>query len=118
MASFGSKSFFFKLLSVVLGVACGIFAANTKAAPVLFAEPTGSVRFEQYTNGGGLALWRLPTPGASVFPGGSCVALVLPGTTEQNRFFAIYMQSQTLGTNFFVRYETTNCGVLSFGMEN
>jgi hypothetical protein len=107
----GKSGFIAALLGTTLTL------GTAMAAPYLYAEPTGNVRFEQYTNGGPLVLWRLPYPGASTFPGGSCTAIAIPGTTEQNRFFAIYMQTQTLDQDYIIQYETSNCQVISFGME-
>lgn len=87
------------------------------AAPVLFSEKAQFVRFEQYT-GGSLTLWRMPTPGVSTFPGGSCLSLTIPGTTAMaNRFMALYLYAKTENINYFVQYETTNCMVISFGLD-
>jgi len=103
--------------SLWLGV---VASSGVMAAPAGYSEPSGSVRFEQYTASGGpgLVLWRLPTPGTSTFPGGSCKYLSVPGgTTMENRMVAIYMQSQSVGINYMLTYETTTCQVTSFGLE-
>ena len=87
------------------------------SAPFLYTETADKVRFEQYTSGT-LALFRLPTPGASIFPGGSCTVLTTPGGIEiANRFIAFYLFVKSNNRTYFVYYETTNCQIISFGID-
>ena len=106
--------------SVVLGLA--LIAANSAAhaAPYLVTEAPTSIRFEQYTGAGAvMAFWRLPTPGASNFPGGTCKNLTIPPAVEvqASRFMALYLFAKSNNKNIFFQYETTNCSILSFGID-
>lgn len=98
----------FTLLALPLGA---------KAATQYFSEAAGSIRFEQYT-AGTLALWRMPSPGVSTFPNGSCKSLVIPGDVSiTNRFYSLYLYLKANGGNYFVIYETSNCSIVSFGID-
>ena len=102
-----------------LGVSILLFlaASSSFGAVVLYTETADKVRFEQYT-AGSLVLWRMPTPGVSVFPSGSCLNLSVPGTAEKaSRFIALYMFAKSNNRTYFVIYETSNCQILSFGMD-
>lgn len=106
--------------SVVLGLA--LIAANSEAhaAPYLITEAPTSIRFEQYTGAGGsMVFWRLPAPGASTFPGGTCKSLTIPSAVEvqASRFMALYLFAKTNNKNIFFQYETTNCSIVSFGID-
>ena len=90
---------------------------QAEAATQYFTEPSGSVRFEQYTSGT-LALWRMPSPGISVFPGGSCKSLTIPGdAATTNRWFSLYLFLKANGGNYFMYYDTSTCNVVSFGID-
>lgn len=79
-----------KVFKLGLAVVCLMASTLSFAAPSLYTETADKVRFEQYTTGT-LALCRLPTPGASTFPGGACIVLTTPGGIEiANRFLAFY----------------------------
>ena len=106
-----------KILKFAITFLLVTFSAASFAAPFLYSETADKVRFEQYT-GGTLVLYRLPTPGASMFPGGSCTTLTTPGGTEiANRFIAFYLFVKSNNRTYFVQYETANCQILSFGMD-
>lgn len=102
-----------------LGISILLFlvASSSFGAVVLYTEAADKVRFEQYT-AGSLVLWRMPTPGVSVFPSGSCLALSVPGTVEKtSRFIAFYMYVKSNNRTYFVQYDTATCQILSFGMD-
>ena len=107
-----------KILKLASAFLLLMFSATSSiAAPFLYSETADKVRFEQYT-GGTLVLYRLPTPGASTFPGGTCTQLLTPGGTEiANRFIAFYLFVKSNNRTYFVQYETTTCQILSFGMD-
>ena len=106
-----------KTLKLAIAFLLVTFSATSFAAPFLYSETADKVRFEQYTNGV-LALFRLPTPGVSTFPGGTCTVLVTPGGTEvANRFIAFYLFVKSNNRTYFVVYETANCQIISFGMD-
>ena len=94
-----------------------MMGTGAEAASQYFSEPAGSIRFEQYT-GGTLALWRMPSPGSSTFPNGNCKSLVIPGdSTITNRFYSLYLYLKANGGNYFIYYETSNCQIVSFGID-
>ena len=106
-----------KILKLAIAFLLVSFSATSFADPVLYTETADKVRFEQYTVGV-LKLYRLPNPGASLFPGGSCSSLTTPGGTEiANRFIAFYLFVKSNNRTYFVQYETSNCQILSFGMD-
>ena len=106
-----------KFLKFGLAMFCLLASTWSLSAPSLYTETADKVRFEQYTNGV-LALFRLPTPGVSTFPGGTCIVLTTPGGTEiANRFIAFYLFVKSNNRTYFVQYETTTCQVLSFGID-
>ena len=105
--------------SLRLAVASLLMLMSTSSFAVVafFTETADKVRFEQYTSGT-LALFRLPTPGVSVFPGGGCIVLVTPGGTEiANRFIAFYLFVKSNNRTYFLQYETTTCQIISFGID-
>jgi hypothetical protein len=110
-----------KLFRGLVSLLLLLVASSSFAAVVLYTEAADKVRFEQYTGdtAARLALWRLPTPGYSTFPSGTCVQLYIPGTkTEQaNRFLSLYMFVKTNASTYFVQYDTDTCNILSFGMD-
>jgi len=90
---------------------------QAEAATQYFTEATGSVRFEQYTSGT-LALWRMPSPGTSVFPGGACKSLAITGDASiTNRWFSLYLFLKANGGNYFIYYDSSTCSVVSFGID-
>ena len=92
-------------------------STSSFGAVAFFTETADKVRFEQYTSGT-LALFRLPTPGVSVFPGGSCIVLITPGGTEiANRFIAFYLFVKSNNRTYFLQYENTTCQIISFGID-
>ena len=105
--------------SIRLGIALLLLLTSVASfgAPAYFTETADKVRFEQYTSGT-LVLTRLPLPGVTVFPGGSCTGLTSPGGVEiANRFIAFYLFVKSNNRTYFVIYETTNCQITSFGIE-
>ena len=106
-----------KYFKLGLAIACVLASTLSFSAPSFFSETADKVRFEQYTSGT-LALYRLPTPGVSTFPGGTCIVLITPGGTEiANRFIAFYLFVKSNNRTYFVQYETTTCQIISFGMD-
>jgi len=106
-----------KLIKIGLAMICLFASTLSFSAPAFFTETADKVRFEQYTNGV-LALFRLPSPGVSQFPGGTCTSLTTPGGTEiANRFIAFYLFVKSNNRTYFVIYENTTCQVISFGMD-
>lgn len=102
---------------MTLALLLGLLPLAASAAAASFSEKAQFIRFEQYTSGT-LAMWRMPTPGTSTFPGGNCTALIIPGsTTMSNRFIALYLYAKTENINYFVYYDTSNCQVISFGLD-
>jgi hypothetical protein len=82
-----------------------------------FSEPAGNVSFVQYTGTTALFLWRMPSPGTSVFPGGNCKWLGIPGAVEvTNRFMSLYLFLKANGGNYFISYDTATCLVDGYGM--
>ena len=93
------------------------FVGSAYSASANFSEPAGNIRYQQYIPNSPV-LWRMPYPGASVFPGGSCTVLSIPGgDAPNNRFLSIYLYLKANGGNYFLFYETTNCTVTSFGID-
>ena len=106
-----------KFFKLALAMACLVASTWSLADPVLYTETADKVRFEQYTVGV-LKLYRLPNPGASTFPSGTCTSLTTPGATEiANRFIAFYLFVKSNNRTYFVQYETTTCQIISFGMD-
>lgn len=106
--------------STMLGLTLMAAGTGAQAAPYTVSEAPTSIRFEQYTGAGSaMIFWRLPTPGTTAFPGGSCKNLVIPTAVEvqASRFMALYLFAKSNGKNIFFQYETTNCTILSFGMD-
>ena len=102
---------------MTLALLFGLLPLAASAAATYFTEKAQFIRFEQYTSGT-LAMWRMPSPGTSTFPGGNCTALIIPGsTTMSNRFMALYLYAKTENINYFVYYDTSNCQVISFGLD-
>lgn len=106
-----------KSLRLVVASVLMLMSTSSLAAVAFFTETADKVRFEQYTNGT-LALFRLPTPGVSVFPGGGCTVLITPGGTEiANRFIAFYLFVKSNNRTYFLQYENTTCQIISFGID-
>lgn len=106
-----------KSLRLVVASVLMLMSTSSFAAVAFFTETADKVRFEQYTNGT-LALFRLPTPGVSVFPGGGCTVLITPGGTEiANRFIAFYLFVKSNNRTYFLQYENTTCQIISFGID-
>lgn len=104
--------------AVCAGLIFTSFAAQ--AANVLITEAPTSIRFEQYTGAGAtMAFWRLPTPGTSTFPSGSCTALTIPAAVEvqASRFMALYLFAKTNSKNVFYVYNPATCSIVSFGID-
>lgn len=106
-----------KLFRLGVAVLLSVASLPIFAASFQIVESADKIRFEQYVDGT-LALYRLPTPGASQFPGGTCTRLVVPGATEiTNRFIAFYLFAKSNNKTYFVYYETTKCEIISFGID-
>lgn len=106
-----------KSLRLVVASLLMLMSTSSFAVVAFFTETADKVRFEQYTNGT-LALFRLPTPGVSVFPGGGCTVLITPGGIEiANRFIAFYLFVKSNNRTYFLQYETTTCQIISFGID-
>ena len=92
-------------LLAILGV------SNAQASPAsLTAIPT-NWRLEDYA-GGDVRLY---------FAGSPCAngALLLQGATEaeRNRLWALILAAKLSNHGVFVYYESTNCAIISFGMD-
>lgn len=96
----------------------GTFSISASAQTSYVEEDPLYIRFEQYTGASGiLAFWRLPSPGASTFPGGTCKALTIPSDHPEHtsRFMALYLFAKTNNKKVFYIYNTTTCSIVSFG---
>lgn len=108
------------IYSIALGSALVAASTTAQAANVLITEAATSIRFEQYTGAGAvMAFWRLPTPGTSTFPGGSCTALTIPPAVDvqASRFMALYLFAKTNSKNIFYIYNPATCVIASFGID-
>lgn len=109
----------FKIICCLIGGLIGMNHA-AQAANVYIKESPGLIRFEQYTGtGGNLALWRMPNPGTSTFPGTSCTGISVPTADAGHtaRFIAMYLAQKAAGEQIFYMINTTNCQIVSFGIE-
>lgn len=108
------KKIFFAFLTLIS------LANVTNAQNVIINEPPTNIRFEQYTgSAGSITFWRLPTPGASVFPGTTCKSAKIPDDKPEHasRFIAIYLFAKNSSKNVFYFINPTNCTIVSFGMD-
>ena len=107
-----------KLLSLA-GITAGAFFSNfAQAQNAYIEEDPIYIRFEQYTGTAGtIAFWRLPTPGSSTFPSGSCTKLQIPNDRPEHasRFMALYLFAKTNSKKVFYIYNTSTCVIASFG---
>ncbi|MBV7428545.1 hypothetical protein KW843_01850 [Acidovorax sp. sif1233] len=106
---------YFCILATTIGA---LWVHAAQAQTFYIEEDPVYLRFEQYTGiNGNLSFWRLPTPGVSTFPGGSCTNLrIPPDRPEQaSRFMALYLFSKTNNKKIFYLYNTTSCVMVSFG---
>lgn len=96
------------------------FANAANAQNVILNEPPTNIRFEQYTgSAGSIRFWRLPTPGASVFPGTTCKNVIIPSDKpeHESRFIALYLFAKNSNKNVFYFINPTSCTIVSFGMD-
>lgn len=64
----------YAIAALAAAIATPSFAQN-----VYIGEAPTNIRFEQYTGATGeIFFWRLPSPGASKFPGTSCTYVKIP----------------------------------------
>jgi len=109
----------FKKYIPILAAVGGAFLAHSAQAQTFYIEEDPIyLRFEQYTGASGnLSFWRLPTPGVSTFPGGTCTNLRIPPDRpeQSSRFMALYLFSKTNNKKIFYLYNTTTCIMVSFG---
>lgn len=106
-----------KTLSIYIALFLTTAGSNAWGATAYFSEPAGGIRFEQYTPGP-MAMWRMPNPGSSKFPGGNCTALTITGgDTTMNRFLSLYLFLKANGGTYFVGYDTVTCSTISFGTD-
>jgi hypothetical protein len=108
-----------KNISIVLTALASIFFANHAAAQTSYIEEDPLyIRFEQYTGiSGTISFWRLPSPGTSTFPGGTCTNLKIPNDRPEHasRFMALYLFAKTNNKKVFYIYNTGTCVIVSFG---
>ncbi|WP_343736322.1 hypothetical protein [Acidovorax sp.] len=107
-----------KLISAFAVTISALWANTVQAQTFYIEEDPIYLRFEQYTGSTGiLSFWRLPTPGVSTFPGGSCTNLKIPADRpeQSSRFMALYLFSKTNNKKIFYLYNTTSCVMVSFG---
>ena len=110
------KKLFLKTLAVI-GL---VLPFSAFSAPFAIQEDPVNIRFEQYTGAtGAINFWRLPSPGLSVFPGGSCTNLNIPPekSEQASRFMALYLFAKTNDKKIFYFYDKTSCRIVSFGMD-
>jgi hypothetical protein len=105
----------------ILSIVASFFVSIPVFAGVVYIkEPAGSVRFEQYAGvGGSLVLWRMPSPGTSLFPGTTCLNVAIQATEKEksSRFMAFYLFAKSSGDQIFYYINTDNCQMISFGID-
>lgn len=109
-----------KIITATIIFSACAFHATASAAYYGITEEPNNIRFEQYTwSGSEIALYRLPTPGVSTFPGGTCTKLNIPSETKEyvSRFIAFYLFAKSNNKQIFYYYDTTTCKIVSFGMD-
>lgn len=98
-----------------------LFSATTVSAQnIQINESPTNIRFEQYTgSAGNIVFWRLPSPGASVFPGTTCTNTKIPSDKPEHasRFMALYLFAKNSNKNIFYYINPTTCTIVSFGMD-
>ena len=105
----------------ILSLVASFFVSFPVFASVAYIkEPAGNVRFEQYAEvGGPLVLWRMPSPGSSLFPGTTCKNVAIQATEKEKsaRFMAFYLFAKSSGDQIFYFINTGNCQIISFGID-
>jgi hypothetical protein len=106
-----------KILSIVafFALTMPVFAGSA-----YIKESAGNVRFEQYAGvGGPLVLWRMPSPGSSLFPGTTCTNVSIQAAEKEksSRFMAFYLFAKSSGDQIFYYVNTDNCQMISFGID-
>ncbi|MDF2467007.1 MAG: hypothetical protein K0Q43_5242 [Ramlibacter sp.] len=96
------------LLALSMLACSGAFASQVQLASV----PTGW-KLENYV-GGRVALWNTGSPCY-----GGMLNLAAGATqNDHSRLFAAVVAGKTAGKTVFVMYETSDCTILSFGLQN
>ena len=67
---------------------------------------------ENYSSGGPVVIWNT---GAKCVNGVQYVNLPSPTTVETNRLWSTIMSAKVSGAKIFIRYDTANCTISSFG---
>ncbi len=105
----------YAIAAVAAAIATPSFAQN-----VYIGEAPTNIRFEQYTGATGeIFFWRLPSPGASKFPGTSCTYVKIPNDRVEHasRFMALYLFAKNSSKNVFYFINPSNCNIVSFGID-
>ena len=98
----------------------GLASTASFSQAVFITEQMNQLRVEQYTGpAGGIALWRLPTPGVTTFPDSPCLSVRIPTDAPEHasRFMALYLQAKASGRTMFYVFNKSTCMLLSFGMD-
>lgn len=107
-------------LRFIVAAVLGSASIAASAQSQFIQEAPTNLRLEQYTGAGGpFVFWRMPSPGASVFPGGSCYNLSIPADKpeQSSRFLALYLFAKTNNKQIFYVYNSATCMIQSFGMD-
>lgn len=111
-------SFSVKSTGVIIIAGCLSFAANAQFS--VQVEKVTNIRYEQYVGAfNPIKLFRLPSPGVTTFPGGSCTSLSVPTTYESHgsRFMAAFINARNNDINLTYVYNTASCTLTSFGVD-
>lgn len=109
-----------KIILLALLTSIFFFHTSAKAGFQGVFEKPNNIRFEQYTwVGSEIALYRLPTPGSTTFPGSGCTKINLPSETKEyvSRFMALYLFAKSNDKEIFYFFDTQTCRIVSFGMD-
>ena len=93
-------------------------ATGAQAANIYVEEEPKMLRLEQYGGSSAIVMWRMPTPGVSTFPSGTCLKLTIPAeqVTQGSRFLALYLYAKSNSVNIFYFYNPDTCTIASFGI--
>lgn len=87
------------------------FHANAAIVGITTTNAEGWV-LENYTGGPTVVVWY---SGAVCDNGSQNISIFSPAAGEINRLWSTVMAAKTTGAKIFVRYDTTNCNITSFG---
>lgn len=87
------------------------FQANAAIVGITTSSAEGWI-LENYTGGPMVVIWHT---GAACDNGSQNVSIFNPAAGEINRLWSTIMAAKTSGAKIFVRYDSTNCNIASFG---